>query len=432
MTITVTAVNDAPVAVDDATRRPRRHAADVAAPGVLANDTDVDDGTTLTAALVASRGERHADARTRTAASPTRRTRTSTAATASPTGRTTARRTRTSRRSRSRSPPSTTRRSRSTTRLHDDGRHALTSGAGRAGQRHRRRTATPLTAALVASPANGTLTLTPTAASPTRRTPNFNGSDSFTYRASDGTADSNIATVTITVGAVNDAPVAVNDALRDDEDTPLTSAAQACSANDSDVGRGTTLTAILVASPANGTLTLNPNGAFTYTPNANFNGTTASPTRPATARRLERRDGDDHGHRRQRRAGRGQRQRRRPTKTRRRSAANVLANDTDVDAGTTLTAVLVADGPNGTLTLNANGAFTYTPNANFNGTDSFTYTASDGTADLEHRDGDDHGRRGQRCAGGGRRRYRDDGRHAADRRGARRAGQRHRCRRRTR
>lgn len=33
------------------------------------------------------------------------------------------------------------------------------------------------------------------------------------------------------------------------------------------------------------------------------------------------------------------------------------------------------------LTLNANGSFTYTPNANFNGTDSFTYRANDGTAD---------------------------------------------------
>jgi len=41
---------------------------------------------------------------------------------------------------------------------------------------------------------------------------NFNGTDSFTYKANDGTADSGVATVTITVTAVNDAPVAVNDA----------------------------------------------------------------------------------------------------------------------------------------------------------------------------------------------------------------------------
>ena len=61
-------------------------------------------------------------------------------------------------------------------------------------------------------------------------------------------------------------------------------------------------------------------------------------------------------------------------------SGNVLTNDTDVDAGTTLTATLGANPANGTVTLAANGSFTYTPNANFNGTDTFTYTASDGTA----------------------------------------------------
>ncbi len=61
-------------------------------------------------------------------------------------------------------------------------------------------------------------------------------------------------------------------------------------------------------------------------------------------------------------------------------SGNVLGNDTDVDPGTTLTATLGASPANGTVTLNADGSFTYTPTANFTGTDSFTYTASDGTA----------------------------------------------------
>ena len=66
----------------------------------------------------------------------------------------------------------------------------------------------------------------------------------------------------------------------------------------------------------------------------------------------------------------------------RNSVQGVLGNDTDVDAGTTLTATLVGAGPsNGILILNANGSFTYTPNANFNGTDSFTYKANDGGLD---------------------------------------------------
>ena len=60
------------------------------------------------------------------------------------------------------------------------------------------------------------------------------------------------------------------------------------------------------------------------------------------------------------------------------TAPGVLANDTDID-GDALTAQLLAVPANGTLTLNSNGSFTYTPAANYNGPDSFTYRASDGT-----------------------------------------------------
>ena len=56
---------------------------------------------------------------------------------------------------------------------------------------------------------------------------------------------------------------------------------------------------------------------------------------------------------------------------------NVLANDTDVD-GDPLTATSSLAPSHGTLTLNADGTFTYTPTAHYNGTDSFTYTANDG------------------------------------------------------
>jgi hypothetical protein len=59
---------------------------------------------------------------------------------------------------------------------------------------------------------------------------------------------------------------------------------------------------------------------------------------------------------------------------------DLLANDTDVD-GDVLSAVNFGAGPaNGTLGVNAGGALTYTPNADFNGGDSFTYQAYDGTA----------------------------------------------------
>lgn len=62
------------------------------------------------------------------------------------------------------------------------------------------------------------------------------------------------------------------------------------------------------------------------------------------------------------------------------AAPGVLANDSDPDPGTTLTALLETGPSNGTLVLNADGSFVYTPNAVFSGTDSFTYRASDGPA----------------------------------------------------
>ncbi len=61
-------------------------------------------------------------------------------------------------------------------------------------------------------------------------------------------------------------------------------------------------------------------------------------------------------------------------------APGVLGNDTDAD-GHTLTAVLLLDVSHGTLTLNADGAFTYEPNENFFGTDSFSYVANDAEFD---------------------------------------------------
>ena len=59
------------------------------------------------------------------------------------------------------------------------------------------------------------------------------------------------------------------------------------------------------------------------------------------------------------------------------AAPGVLANDTDAD-GHALTALLKTGPTHGTLTLNANGSFAYTPTAGYSGADSFTYMANDG------------------------------------------------------
>ena len=62
------------------------------------------------------------------------------------------------------------------------------------------------------------------------------------------------------------------------------------------------------------------------------------------------------------------------------SAEGVLDNDTDAE-GDPLTAEVVTGPTSGTLALQADGSFRYTPNANFNGSDSFTYVANDGESD---------------------------------------------------
>ena len=64
------------------------------------------------------------------------------------------------------------------------------------------------------------------------------------------------------------------------------------------------------------------------------------------------------------------------------AAPGILGNDSDVD-NDPLTAVLVSDVSNGTLVLNADGSFVYTPAADYVGSDSFTYTASDGESGAD-------------------------------------------------
>jgi hypothetical protein len=60
--------------------------------------------------------------------------------------------------------------------------------------------------------------------------------------------------------------------------------------------------------------------------------------------------------------------------------AGVLGNDTDIDSPA-LTAVLVDAPQHGTLEFAADGGFLYTPNADYFGSDSFTYRANDGQLD---------------------------------------------------
>src|SRR5206468_2300422 len=111
-----------------------------------------------------------------------------------------------------------------------------------------------LSAVLVSQPTHGSLTLNSNGSFSYVPAANYNGSDSFTYKANDGQADSGIATVNITITAVNDAPVALNDSYTTAADTTLNVAAPGVLSNDSDVD-GDTLSAVLVSQPTHGSLT---------------------------------------------------------------------------------------------------------------------------------------------------------------------------------
>lgn len=208
------------------------------------------------------------------------------------------------------------------------------------------------------------------------------GPVTFTYRAFDGTLSSNLATVTITVGVSNDAPEAVADVYTIDEDTALVVAAPGVLGNDSDPD-GDPLTVIWppaagILAPEHGTLTPGSDGAFVYTPFANFHGSdfftyrvtdgsmesaatvliTVEPIADAPEAADDDYEVDEDG-------------------ILSIEAPGVLANDADPDDDA-LTAVLDDDVTHGTLDLEADGSFTYTPDHDFHGEDSFTYHASDG------------------------------------------------------
>ena len=222
-----------------------------------------------------------------------------------------------------------------------------------------------LTLSKVTDPAHGSLgaisgssvTYTPTAG--------YFGADSFTYKASDGAADSPAATVSLTVTR----PPTCDAVSRKTKVNTAVSVPLSCTDPDGDA-----LTLSKVANPSKGTLGAISSGSVTYTPNAGEFGAdsftykasdgtadSAAATVSITITRA-------------------------PTcstvsvKTKVGTAVQVPLSCTDPD-GDTLTFSKLTDPSKGTLGSPVGNAITYTPNAGEFGADSFTYKASDGTAD---------------------------------------------------
>ena len=227
-----------------------------------------------------------------------------------------------------------------------------------------------LTYTIVSPPANGTLsgtganvTYTPAA--------NYNGSDSFTFKANDGSSDSNIATVSVTITPLGDSPIAFTpgSAVTTTEDV-----AKAITLVGIDPD-GDAITYIIISGPAHGILS-GTGSNLTYTPDANYNGsdsftfkvndgtsdsniTTVSITITPLADSpiaLDQSIGTTED-----------------------VAKGITLTGTDPDADV-LTFSIVSGPLHGTLS--GTGAnVTYTPSANYNGTDNFTFKINDGTTD---------------------------------------------------
>ena len=232
-----------------------------------------------------------------------------------------------------------------------------------------------LTAQRVTGVVHGTLTLNSNGSFTYLAISGYLGNDSFVYRANDGAGNSANTTVSISVYPTNVTAFVESYAIGHGK--TLTVATPGVLANDWDFEHQT-LTALLISGPSHGTLTLNPIGSFVYTPTTGYVGAdsfvykatdgtnqSAAITVPLSVTNFAPWSVNDYY-----------------TVSHDRVLARtidtgLLANDVDVEDDP-LTVSLVTSPATGTLVLNSNGSFNYTPVAGATGTVTFTYKISDG------------------------------------------------------
>jgi VCBS repeat-containing protein len=234
-----------------------------------------------------------------------------------------------------------------------------------------------LTAAIATGPSHGKIAIAASGSATYTPDANYYGSDSFTYSASDG-QDTDTATVMITVNPVNDPPVASSPSVTVGEDDTITITLLAIDIDSNN------LVYIIVSSPLHGALGDDDgDNAITYTPTPGFVGGDSFTfkandgsadsnvaTVSITVTDLPNQDPvavDDSA----------------TTDEGDTVIIDVLGNDSDGDGGS-LNVVSVSHPAHGTAVINGDNTITYTPNATYSGTDSFTYYIEDGQGGNDH------------------------------------------------
>lgn len=205
---------------------------------------------------------------------------------------------------------------------------------------------------------------------------NFNGDTVVTYEVSDGQGNVSSGELNLTVNPVNDAPVQQDDAVSTDEDLAITIDVLA---NDSDI-EGDDLAVSIATNAVHGSLVLNDDNTVTYTPNTDYNGTdsftytvsdgnggtsiatvnlTIDPVNDTPISVVDLITTDEDAA----------------------IIINVLANDSDVD-GDVLTVTSVAGALNGSVVINVDNTLIYTPNVDYNGSETLSYTIDDGNGGV--------------------------------------------------
>lgn len=233
-----------------------------------------------------------------------------------------------------------------------------------------------LTYIIESSPAKGTISLNTTNGNYTY-TPksNLTGYDSFTFKVSDGIQYSNAASVILQIAGENDPPIASDTTLSVIEDVPTSG-----TLNGSDTDSTVLAYSILnTPAPNKGTVSITnaSTGAYIYTPNADAVGTDSFNFAVADNQGLISNTGTVNITI-------------TPVNDAPVATNGTLTINEDTETNGTLTATdpdgnsmsysLVTNGARGTVNVDANGAYTYTPRANTNGTDSFSFRAYDGSA----------------------------------------------------